>query len=380
MRREAVALVSAGWEVDVFGLQREGQGPSARLGGVRLRRLPVRRHQGAGIATYVAEYLHFFALAALALARAHRERHYRVVQVHTLPDFLVFAAAPLRLAGVPLVLDLHEAMPEFFRSRFPHASSRLVERALEVQERASVAAATVAITVNDALARRLVRLGVRRGKVHVVLNSPDTFLFDASLYRVRPFLAEDRLRLVYTGALTPIYELDVVIRALAQISAERPALRAELHIYGRGDSEDSLRALAQGLGLAERVQFHGRIPLEAVPAVVAEADVALAPTRRDPFTELSLSTKVFEYAAMSKPVIASRLATLEHYFPDGTVATYAPGDPLDLARSILRLVSDPEERSSRVSRTTARAAQLSWTNEAERYVRLMEETARLAGR
>ena len=43
----------------------------------------------------------------------------------SLPDFLVFAALPLKLAGVPVLLDLHEAMPEFFASRFPGASNRM---------------------------------------------------------------------------------------------------------------------------------------------------------------------------------------------------------------------------------------------------------------
>ena len=51
-------------------------------------------------------------------------RHYALVQVHTMPHFLVFAGLPLRTVGVPVVLDFHEAMPvrcpsgEFADSRF----------------------------------------------------------------------------------------------------------------------------------------------------------------------------------------------------------------------------------------------------------------------
>ena len=54
VRREAEALVAAGWEVDVLGLRRAGEGPTAVVAGVNLHRLPVGRHQGAGLFVYLA--------------------------------------------------------------------------------------------------------------------------------------------------------------------------------------------------------------------------------------------------------------------------------------------------------------------------------------
>ena len=58
-------------------------------------------------------------------ATRDRRRRYAVAQVHSLPDFLVFATMPLRIVGVPVILDLHEAMPELFRidSRAPPTRS-----------------------------------------------------------------------------------------------------------------------------------------------------------------------------------------------------------------------------------------------------------------
>ena len=129
VRREAESLVARGRPVDVFALRRAGDSPSTVLDGVTVHRLNVQRHQGAGLATYLREYLAFLVRSSWAVSRAQRRRHFAVVQVHTLPDFLVFAGLPLRLAGVPIVIDLHEAMPEFFRMRFPGASRPIVQRA-----------------------------------------------------------------------------------------------------------------------------------------------------------------------------------------------------------------------------------------------------------
>jgi len=376
VRREAESLASRGRPVDVFALRRHGDGPNDLIDGVRLHRVDVQRHQGAGLGTYLAEYLAFFARAGWSVARAHRRRRYALLQVHTLPDFLVLAGLPLRLAGVPLLLDLHEAMPEFFRSRFPRAAGPLVHRLLLAQERLSIAAADAVITVNDALADRLVRLGVRREKITVLLNSPSLARFDPAAYPRRAFMADGRLRIVYAGALTPTYELDVAVEAVSLIAERRPELDVTLDLYGRGDSEAALRGLAAQLGIAGRIEFHGRIPIEDVPAALAAADVGLAPTRRDEFTDFSLSTKIFEYAAMAKPAVATRLPMVERMFPEGSVATYEPADASSMTAAILRLVDDPAEREARVVRSTERVVELSWEREADRYAELVERLAR----
>jgi glycosyltransferase involved in cell wall biosynthesis len=368
VRREAEALVAAGWEVDVFGLRRPGETASAVIKGVNLRRLPVRRHQGAGLSVYLVEYGAFLMRALWAATRAHRRRRYGLVEVHSLPDYLVFSALPMKLAGVPVLLDLHEAMPEFFRSRFPRAANPISYRLLLLQEKLSIALANEVLTVNEPLAERLFRLGARPERLTVILNSPDLRLFDPTAHPHRNFMADGKLRIVYTGALTPTYELDVVLRAVALLARTRPDLHVEAIFYGRGDAQAALEALAKELGVPDRVSFPGRIPIEEVPKAVAAADIGVAPTRLDPFTQMSLSTKVLEYAAMAKPVVASRLPTVERYFDADTLAVYEPGDHGSLAATILSLVDHPAERRARVRRTRQRVEELSWARQTETYL------------
>jgi glycosyltransferase involved in cell wall biosynthesis len=376
VRREAEALVAAGRPVDVFALRRPGDPLEGLLEGVRVRRLDVQRHQGAGVGRYLLEYLDFLARAMFAATIAHRRRRYAVVQVHTLPDFLVFAALPMRLAGVPVILDLHEAMPEFFRVRFPRLAGAPAYQLLRMQERLSIAAADAILTVNDALGHRLVDLGVPSGKVTIVPNSPSLRRFDPAAHPTRDFAADGVVTLAYAGALTPTYELEVAIDALASLSRRRPDLATRLDCYGRGDAEPALRERAAALGVADRVVFHGRIPIDDVPAAIARADIGLAPTRRNEFTDYSLSTKIFEYAAMNKPVIASGLPMVEATFDPGTVVTYPPGDAEAMASAILGLVDDAAGREARVSATGRRVADLAWERVSRGYLGLVERLAR----
>jgi len=375
VRREAESLVAAGRPVDVFGLRRDGDAPRGELDGVTVHRLDVRRHQGAGLATYLLEYAAFLVRSSWALTRAYPRRRYALVQVHTPPDLLAFAGLPLRLVGVPILLDLHEAMPEFFRSRFPRASNPIAHRLLLWSERLSIGLARRAVTVNQAMADRLVGLGVPGHKVGVVANSPSLARFDAGRFQRRPFAEDGTVRLVYAGALTPTYEVDVAIRAVAELRSRRPELVIGFGVYGRGDAAVPWSALAAELGVGEAVTFHGRIPIEDVPLAIARADIGIAPTRRDPFTDVSLSTKVFEYAAMGKPVVASHLPMVERTFPKGTVRTYEPGDPLSLAAAIEAIVDDPLAREAAVERTAGIVAGAAWEREAEGYVALVESLA-----
>lgn len=376
VRRQAETLVATGRPVRVIGLRRPGDPADSQLDGVNIRSLDVQRHQGAGIGVYVREYLAFLFRAMWAAVRLHRSERFGVAQVHSPPDFLVFATLPLRLVGVPVILDLHEAMPEFFRMRFPRVRNPLAHRLLRLQERVSIAFASTTITVTDAMRDRLVALGHRADGIRVVINSPSLARFDAAAHASRAFRQDGRLRLVYTGALTPTYELDVTLRAVAAVHARRPDLDVTVDLYGRGDSEAPLRALAEELDIADRVHFRGRIPIDAVPAVVAGADIGLAPTRLDRFTALTVSGKVYEYAAMRRPIVASRLPTVERDFPGDAVRTYPSGDHEAMALEIIRLADDDALRARVVDAAAAVVQGLAWERVSADYVSLVDALAR----
>lgn len=374
-RRQAESLVAAGWSVDVFSLRRPGDAAEGELEGVHVKRLGVQRHQGAGLATYLREYLAFFVRVLFTLTRAHRRRHYAVVQVATLPDWLVFATAPLRAVGVPVVLDFHEAMPEFFRSRFPGPLRRPGAWLLRLQERAAAGFADHVMTVNDALGDRLAAIGVPRDRLSVIANSPSLARFDPAAGPVRHFMADGTLRLVYAGAVTPMYELDVVLDALAALRRRRPSLAVRLEIYGRGDAAGPLAEQTARLGLGDVVTQHGRIPVEAVPAAIAASDVGLAPTRRDSFTDLSLSTKIFEYAAMRKPALCSDLPLVARTFGPEAVWTYASGDAGSLVDVLGAIIDEPLAREGRAVTAAVRMRAMGWEGEAVRYLAVIDEVA-----
>jgi glycosyltransferase involved in cell wall biosynthesis len=380
-RRLAEALVDAGYAVDVLCLTLPGQPSEAVVGGVRILRLGVTRHQGAGAAVYLQEYASFFVQAGLRLLRLHRAHPYTLVQVHNPPDAMVFCTLPVRLAGVPIILDLRELTPELFMSRFGLARNGFVVRTLALLERWACGYAQAALVLHDRHRRIMLGRGIAPDKLTQVMNCPDERIFDPTRLPSRRVglaagqrAADGRFIVINNGGLLERYGVDILVRAVALVRDQIPGIRLEL--YGAGDFRPRLEALVAELNLGEVVTFHGQQPIEGMPAAIADADVGVAPLRQDVFTDCGLPTKLLEYVALGLPAVASRTATTADYFTDDTVQLFAPGDAEDLARRLLILYNDPLAAQAQADRARRFTEAHNWSIEKASYLSLVRRLVR----
>src|SRR5213594_2721402 len=118
--REAETLAGMGHDVHVICARDVGEPEHGVARGVTVHRVPLAVRRGSP-GVYAIQYAAFFALAARELRRIRAARGLAAVHAHSLPDFIAFLGFFPRLRGMPLILDLHEAMPEIYRARFPRA-------------------------------------------------------------------------------------------------------------------------------------------------------------------------------------------------------------------------------------------------------------------
>ena len=368
VRRQSDALTDAGHEVDVFALRQPGEASEEADGAQRIVRLPLNR-LFTGFAGHLAEYATFTAMAAWRLAREHRRRRYELVQVATVPDFLDFAALPEKLAGVPLLLDLHEDMPEFFRDRFTAPLLRPLMPIVTGVARASAAIADELITVHEPLRQLSIARGVAPERIHVVMNSADQRLFDPARHPRRPFMADGTLRLIHHSNLQRIYGLDVAIRGLATLP---PNLPRRLDVYGDGPWRVSVEDAIAQTGTADRVTLHGRVLIDELPDLLTAADIGVVPSLSEPYLQYSLSTKLLEYAALGVPAIASDLATFRYHFTDAALRFVPGGDPAALARAVTELAADPEGTVAMGVEAQRQATAYDWEHQKARYLDVVD--------
>src|SRR5215510_1849594 len=137
VKREASAAAATGRAVAVVCYRERDQPAEEAIGPLSVVRLPGTKTR-RGPLRYLLEYLSFVRRCRRLLATDARFQQVRVVHVHTLPDFLVWAATPARRRGARIILDLHEIFPEFALAKYPGPLGRLasgIARALERQAR-----------------------------------------------------------------------------------------------------------------------------------------------------------------------------------------------------------------------------------------------------
>lgn len=351
VRREAAALVSDGWAVDIICLRGPDEARREDWCGTRVYRLPVRRRRGGGFARYLFEYLVFFLLALLVLSWLAPRRRYVLVQAHNVPDFLVFTALVPRLFRARIVLDIRDPLPDLYLSKFGGDRRHPLVRMTSWLEARSAAFADHVLTPGEPSRQRLIGRGIPCAKVTNILNSADPALFRPLPHRQRRGASDGRFTLIYHGGLFDRYGLDVAIRAVDRLRGELPGLR--FLIGGYGEEADRLEQLVRDLGLEAHVQFAGWIAPERIMDFAAAGDLGVVPYRQDSFTDLIYPTKAFEYMAMNLPVIMSGLEGIVELFPDTPDLFVRPNDVGDLADRIRELILDP----ARLHRLNAAAGQ-----------------------
>jgi glycosyltransferase involved in cell wall biosynthesis len=370
VRREVQALVSAGHEVDVICVKRSGEPYREQCHGARVYRLPFRHSRG-GVLSYMAEYVSFLLGSMLLAGALHVRRAYDIVQVHSVPDILVFAALIPRLLGARVLLDLHECMPEFFTTKFGANMRHPGVRVLGWLEQASIRFAGRVMTCTEQMRDTFVRRGAPREKIDLVMNSSDE---DAWSLSRCPSLtrAAGSFRLICHGSVEQDYGLDIVIRAVSHLKDEIPEL--EFEVCGEGTCIPDLRRLAAELGIEDRIHFTGRfLPLDELIARVASADAGVIAMRRDAFRDLTHCNKMFDFITLRVPVIISRTRAVEAYFPDTCFQFFTSGDDVDLARAIRELYQDPGSSARMVEEAARVNEAYRWPRQREHYLAIIQD-------
>ena len=338
--QESLALRDAGWDVHVIcpqGTRRDTE-RYVELDGVSIHRYPLTAAVGGPLG-FAAEYgtalWHTYRLA-------RRIGPVDVVHACNPPDLFFLVARLLKRRGARFVFDQHDLVPELYLSRFSRGKD-LLYRAVCWLERQTYRAADVVIATNESYrAAALGRGGKRPETVFVVRSAPAVERFrevapDPSIRRGKPYL------LCYLGVMGPQDGVDYALRALAKLRYEQG--RGDWHaaFVGGGDTFEAMVALAGELGLADCVDFTGRIPDEDLLRYLSTADVCLSPDPLNPLNDVSTMNKVMEYMAMGRPIVSFELK--EARVSAGDAAVYAPAnDESHFAKLIARLLDEPAER------------------------------------
>ena len=373
-RRAVDALVGEGASIDLICIANEGAPKREVINGVNVLRLPIKHERGGKLA-YAYRYAAFILASSVIFALRTLGRRYDLVYVHNMPDILVLSSLIPKAFGAKVVLDLHDPMPELMMTIFHASKGSKSVQFLERLENWSIARADLVITVNVACKRIFSSRSCRPEKIAVVMNSPDGQIFpfraarpEASKGKAgnKPFV------IMYHGSLVERNGLDVAIDAFSRVREAVPS--AELRIFGANTPFlERMMGAARNKNLYESVRYLGSRRLEDLVTEIENCDLGVIPNHRNPFTEINTPTRIFEYLALGKPVIAPSTPGIQDYFSKKSLLFFEPGNAGDLAQQIEYAFSNPGEVQEIVRRAQQVFLEHTWDRERETLLSRVSE-------
>lgn len=370
-RRAAEAFAEAGMSVEVICLKEAEAAKKDTFKGIRIDRIEIAKSRNSKFG-YVFQYCLFILIVFVMLTLRFPIRRYDVIHIHNMPDVLVFAALIPKLFGTKVILDLHDPMPELMMTIFNTRKESWAVRLMAFLEKQSITFADMVLTVNRTCEELFALRSGGASKISVVMNTPNEQIFryspvkldDAAVSRIgKPFV------IMYHGTLVERNGLDLAVEALAQVRQSVP--EAELRVYGPRTLylDDVLHSLS-AKGLEEAVVYLGPRTLEELAQAIAQCDVGVIPNKRSMFTEINTPTRIFEYLALGKPVVAPRANGIEAYFDKDSLVLFELGNANDLAMKLSWVATHPMEALETTKRGQAIYQQHVWSREKEKLLNL----------
>jgi teichuronic acid biosynthesis glycosyltransferase TuaC len=300
------------------------------------------------------------AAAVLPLARRlHAQKPFDLVDAQFFfPDGP--AAAQIAAAlGLPLTIKA--------RGADIHHWGAQAKSGRQVLAAARQAAALLA--VSEALKADMIALGMPAERIMVHYTGLDHARFrPIERSAARAAIAVDLgmptggVLLATTGALIERKGQRLVIQALAELG--RGDVR--LALAGKGEDEPALRALAEKLGLADRIHFLGQVGHDRLPQLLAAADAMVLPSASE-----GLANAWVEALACGTPLVIPPIGGAQEVVRDQTAGRIAERSPKGIAAALRELLGDPPAQQA----VAANAARFSWEANAEALVEFWREVA-----
>lgn len=276
-------------------------------------------------------------------------------------------------AGCRIGTELN--IPTILEVNAPLVEEQLTYRQLELQtearmiEKAVYRSATAIASVSKQMTRYLVEHGAPAERVFTVGNAVNTDVFTP---RVRAAVIdgiEDHHFVVgFSGSLKMWHGIDILLLAFQQFHRESPDTR--LLIVGDGPKRGWAEGFVAGAGLSDAVIFSGWMPHVLLPGYIARMDIATAPYPASD-THYFSPLKLYEYLAVGRPIVASRIGQTADLLADNKKALLIePGSVEALTKALIELQRDPALASCLAKAAAKEGAKHDWSNNARRVIEI----------
>lgn len=362
--QEANSLTENGMKVSVICPKMKGYTKSYEC----IDDIEIYRHslpfEASGAIGYLVEYSSAVFWEFFLALRIYFRQRFDVIHGCNPPDLVFITALFFKLFGVKYVFDHHDINPEVYITKF--GKKGFFYKLLLLLERLTFKTANYCIATNESYKEiALKRGGKLPERVQVVRSGPRLDRLKLGCGDIK-YKKGRRFLVGYLGTIAEGEGLDLLLESIQLIVASRNDV--QFAIVGGGTGLDSIKSLTTKMGLAEYVDYYGRVSDDLLVDILNTTDVCVNPDRPTVSNDLSTMNKVMEYMALKKPIVQYDLK--EGRYSAQEASLYAEkSNTRDFAEKIIWLFDHPDDRVrmgefgyNRIINT------LSWEHESKKLV------------
>jgi glycosyltransferase involved in cell wall biosynthesis len=241
-------------------------------------------------------------------------------------------------------------------------------------EKATIKNSSKVITINKKLAEFVTKLGAEKEKTCVIGAGIDTKRYNPKMdgKEIRKKYGIERADkvLFFMGWLYQFSGLKEVALELVKIKDEKQNVK--LLVVGDGDAFDDLQRIREEHHLDNQVILTGKQPYEKIPEFIAVADICLLPAYpNEKIMQDIVPIKMYEYMAMGKPIITTKLPGVMKEFCEGHGVIYVD-KPEDVLKKAIELV-EKEKVEEQGLKARGLVERYNWDDIVEEFEGVLEE-------
>ncbi|MBI9041330.1 glycosyltransferase family 4 protein [Lutibacter sp.] len=335
--QEATTLKENGMEVSIICPQMKGYSNSYEvLEGIEIYRHPLP-FEARGAIGYLFEYGAAIFWEMKLAKQIYKKKPFHVIHGCNPPDLIYLTAKLFKNKGVKYVFDHHDINPELYIAKYDKKD--FFYNLMKYFEKQTFKHAVASIATNESYKKIAIeRGGMKPENVQVVRSGPK--LDRLQLQAPKEEFKKGRTYLLgYLGVIGEQEGIDLLLDSMKHIVTKRQDV--QLAIVGGGSDLELLKKMSDEKGLAEYVDFYGRVSDQVLLDVLNTADVCVNPDKPTEMNNLSTMNKIMEYMALKKPIVQYDLK--EGRFSAQEASFYA-NNTIDFAEKIMLLLDDANLR------------------------------------
>jgi glycosyltransferase involved in cell wall biosynthesis len=269
--------------------------------------------------------------------------------IHAVEESVFMARRLGRRHGIPYIFDMDSSMPQQIADKLPVARPLLpTMRALEAK---AIRDAAAVVPMCDALADAARTVGAKHVEVLRDISLLPAQHTPEPNHGFRKALGLDGLTMLYLGNLEPYQGVDLLLEGFSRAAEEENNVSLVI-AGGRDDDIESCSEKATSLGIASRVHFLGRRPLNHMPDLFHDADILVSPRIHGQNTPM----KIYSYLDAGRAILATNLPTHTQVLSPEVAELVEPSAD-SMAAGMLRLLNDDNQRRDLATRAKSLASE-----------------------